>query len=288
MHSPIMKLLGMIAISYLTVETGAACSCRGQSVQEAFSSSEIVFEGEIASIDGPITYGWPAGKVKFKVSKSLWKGDVPSDLEMPAVAQSSACLGFDSRQLKAGNQLLVYAWPISWTPTGERGYFTGACARTGLLKDAKDDVTALSNIVRQRESVRAFLQKFDSDLKDRFVSVFADLNDDGTPEAIVYLTSNDWCGSGGCTMLILARDADTWRLLTKVAVTRPPIRVLARRSNGWRSLVVWVQGGGVQPGYEAELRFDGKTYPTNPSTSPNRRSYGIAEVETLIPSSVGW
>ncbi|HKE23201.1 MAG TPA: hypothetical protein VKB88_12625 [Bryobacteraceae bacterium] len=36
-----------------------------------------------------------------------------------------------------------------------------------------------------------FFQTFDGDLKDRFVAALADLNGDGRPEAIVYLTSND-------------------------------------------------------------------------------------------------
>ena len=68
--------------------------------------------------------------------------------------------------------------------------------------------------------------------------------------------------------LVLVRNDLSYKVLTKVSITRPPIRVLAKSSNGWRSLGVWVQGGGIQPGYEAELEFDGKTYPSNPSTPP--------------------
>jgi hypothetical protein len=66
------------------------------------------------------------------------------------------------------------------------------------------------------QSLKAFLQRYDTDLKDRFVAGFSDLNGDGKPEAIVYLTSNGWCGSGGCTTLVLIRDADSWRLLSKI------------------------------------------------------------------------
>ena len=134
-----------------------------------------------------------------------------------------------------------------------------------------------------RQSLRRFLQTFDNELNDRFVAALTDLNDDGTAEAIVHLTSNHWCGSGGCTTLILARDADSWKLLTRITITRPPIRVLKRRSNGWHSIGLWVQGGGIQPGYEAELRFDGKTYPPNPSMPPAEPVVGKAEGETVIP-----
>ena len=36
-----------------------------------------------------------------------------------------------------------------------------------------------------------------------YSAVLVDLKDDGTKEAIVYFSSNGWCGTGGCTMLIL-------------------------------------------------------------------------------------
>jgi hypothetical protein len=48
-----------------------------------------------------------------------------------------------------------------------------------------------------------------------------------------------------------------------------------------------LQGGGIQPGYEAELRFDGKTYPENPSTPPAMHSPENARGEILIASTEG-
>ena len=134
-------------------------------------------------------------------------------------------------------------------------------------------------------SVRRFLQSFDSDLKDRFVVGFADLNSDGKPEAFVYLTSNDWCGSGGCTTLVLVREAESWRLLSEITITRLPIRMLGTKSHGWRDITVWVQGGGIQPGYETVLQFDGETYPGNPSMPPAKPLAGKTEGEIVIPSA---
>jgi hypothetical protein len=135
-----------------------------------------------------------------------------------------------------------------------------------------------------RGSVETFLKSFDRDLKGRFIVGFADLNDDGKPEAIVHLTSSYRCGSGGCTTLILVRQGDSWRILTEVSVTRAPILVVVTKSHGWRSIGVWVQGGGIQTGYEAELRFDGKTYPENPSMAPAGRLAGASQGEVVIPS----
>jgi hypothetical protein len=45
-----------------------------------------------------------------------------------------------------------------------------------------------------------------------------------------------------------------------------------------------VGGGGILPGYVAELRFDGKTYPSNPSIPPARRTDGKKTGEVVVPS----
>jgi hypothetical protein len=134
------------------------------------------------------------------------------------------------------------------------------------------------------ESLKKFLRTLDNDRTARYVFAFRDLNGDGTPEAIVYLISKKWCGSGGCTTLILAPNGNAWRIVAKILVTWPPIYVLSDVSKGWRSIGVWAQGGGVQPGYEAELRFNGKTYPVSPFVSPARRLEGKPVGEAVIPS----
>lgn len=136
-----------------------------------------------------------------------------------------------------------------------------------------------------QESLRRFLQNRYDDRAMRYIAGFCDLDGDGTPEAIVYLISQNWCGSGGCSTLILSQRAGAWTVITKVSITRPPIRLLKTTSKGWRDLGVWVQGGGIQPGYEALLRFDGSTYPKNPSTPPARPLGGNVAGQVIIPSS---
>ena len=146
------------------------------------------------------------------------------------------------------------------------------------------------------ESLKRFLQNWDTgttpkteknDRTTRYVAAFRDLNSDGTPEAIVYFIGKDWCGSGGCPTLILTRDAGSWRIVTKITITRPPIRVLTNTAHGWRSIGVWVRGAGIQQGYEAELCFNGKSYPRNPSVPPARRLEGKPAGEVVIASERG-
>jgi hypothetical protein len=141
-------------------------------------------------------------------------------------------------------------------------------------------------------SIKRFLRHLDDSRSARFVVAFADhLRDNSStdPIAIVYLVGENWCGSGGCHTLILAPQGTSWRVVTKISITQPPIMMLRSKSHGWHDVGVWVQGGGIQPGYEAELRFDGKTYPSDPSTPPAirlKRPRGevvISSTENAVP-----
>lgn len=132
------------------------------------------------------------------------------------------------------------------------------------------------------ESIRKLFKARDNDKSTQYLAVFRDLNDDGVPEALVYLMGPQRCGSGGCNLYILQKRAGSWKIVTSLTITNPPIRVLDRKLNGWHSLGVWVQGGGIQPGYEAELRFNGKSYPRNPSVPPARRAAKNLAGEVVI------
>lgn len=138
----------------------------------------------------------------------------------------------------------------------------------------------------QGKSLRQFLQDrtWNKESESNYAAAVRDLNADGTPEAIVYLMGNEWCGSGGCTLLILSRDRNSWKIISQVPVTNLPIRVLKKKSKGWNSIAVWVQGGGIRRGYEAELSFDGNSYPENPTTPPARKAKKKSPGDVVIPS----
>lgn len=163
----------------------------------------------------------------------------------------------------------------------------GSCAPTSTIsapQQAAQPSTA-------EDSLKGFLQgyvkeaRLDDDKTARFYFAILDLNGDGRAEALVYLVGRWWCGSGGCPLLVLAADRGSYTVVTRILITRPPIRVLSTTSNGWRDIAVWVQGGGIQHGYEAELRFDGKTYPISPANPPARRLTRKVPGETVISSS---
>jgi hypothetical protein len=68
--------------------------------------------------------------------------------------------------------------------------------------------------------------------------------------------------------------------------TWPPIRVLNTKTNGWHDLAVRVQGGGVVHAYEAELPFNGKSYPISPSMPAARPPTTEIAGEVIVPTSV--
>jgi|SRR5450432_419246 len=149
--------------------------------------------------------------------------------------------------------------------------------------------SAVSMNPQQEEALKGFLRVYVGNSKinqtTQYSAAFADLSGDGVPEAIIYLTSGVWCGSGGCTMLILGQQGSAYTVVTKATVTRLPIRVLTTKSNGWFDLGVRVQGGGIFVPYEAALSFDGKTYPANPSAPPARKLKEKIGGQVLISAS---
>ncbi len=97
-----------------------------------------------------------------------------------------------------------------------------------------------------------------------------DLNDDNAPDAVVLITDAHYCGSGGCSMLVLRGGKDSFEIVSSTSISRKPIWVLGESRNGWKSLSVFVSGGGIKAG-NAILRFNGKRYPGNPSLQPTAK-----------------
>jgi hypothetical protein len=129
------------------------------------------------------------------------------------------------------------------------------------------------------QAVRAALE---GDYEAHYFDAAADLNGDGTPEAIAYVAGPMVCGTGGCPVLVFAPAADGYRLVSRISVVQPPVRLAPRSSQGWRNLVVGVGGGGMAAG-NAELKFDGTSYPTNPTVPPAEAVADLAGSEVLIP-----
>ena len=128
-----------------------------------------------------------------------------------------------------------------------------------FVRQSTDEQTAqnIKNFLTQDylKDELSFLQP--ADRKFQFYKI--DLNDDGNEEIFVRFSSPYFCGSGGCTFLLLDKYGE---IITKFTVTRAPIFVEPSKVNGWSLLLV------KDDGVFKELTFNEGSYPSNPSMLP--------------------
>ncbi len=126
----------------------------------------------------------------------------------------------------------------------------------------------------RNEELHAFLQeRFAEDRTNypgtRYVAGWADLDGDGRPEALVYMMSGNYCGSGGCELFIYTPEQGSFYQHGSMSVTQLPIRALNSRSHGWRDLSVAVAGGGT-PARTVLMQHNENSYGDNPTVDPAR------------------
>lgn len=117
------------------------------------------------------------------------------------------------------------------------------------------------------ESVINFLKtdkNYASSESRNFIYNAVDLNDDGKDEYLVGLMGMDWCGSGGCTMLVLTNN---FKLNTRMTVVEYPVYVGApggsEVTKGYSNIYIENRDGTV-----SKMAWNGAKYPTNPSVAP--------------------
>ena len=99
-----------------------------------------------------------------------------------------------------------------------------------------------------------------------------DLNNDGGNEVFVNLMTSYFCGSGGCTILLLNNQL---KPITKFTVIRTPLFAEQTLKNGWRILLTKSEGE------LKEMIYNDGTYPSNPSViekAPYDAPSGHAEI----------
>lgn len=120
-------------------------------------------------------------------------------------------------------------------------------------------LTACANTPAREQSLSVAVGHFAEQTSPQYKHAFVDLNNDGVSDAIVLLQGMGWCGSGGCTMLILRGGDAGYAVVSRSTVTKEPVRVAQSVSHGWRDIIVHSDGA------EKLMRFAGNGYPLNPS-----------------------
>ncbi|MEC3884265.1 hypothetical protein VKA52_11050 [Halobacillus sp. HZG1] len=108
-----------------------------------------------------------------------------------------------------------------------------------------------------------------------------DLNNDGNKEVFVFLVGSFVCGTGGCSAVIFKEMEGEYQVLSRFSLVRNPVIVSNTTTNGYRDLIMYVAGGGIED-FFAHIKFDGQTYPLNPSVQPIVASGTKVEGEAIV------
>lgn len=175
--------------------------------------------------------------------------------------------------------------PASEAPTAQANASTPEASAAPATTPAPEPT-------REEDIRRYLLQTYPDAAPMRYALAWHDLDGDGAEEALIYLVTSYYCGSGGCPTLVLTPAGPVWREVGNISVSRTPVSVLDSKTNGWKDITVDISGGGAGSGI-ALLKFDGKAYPRNPTVPPAtpakaRGTVVIAEepemMELAVPS----
>ena len=130
------------------------------------------------------------------------------------------------------------------------------------ISTVKTDVAKQTDALRHvqlKQAVHAYTQD-----QPLFDVAFDDLNQDGLDDAIVLLKGLDWCGSGGCTLLVFqGLSNQQFDVVSKTTLVDTPVYSTTYKHHGWKSLLINSRKHG-----QVMLQFDGQIYPLNPSLLP--------------------
>jgi len=121
----------------------------------------------------------------------------------------------------------------------------------------------------------------EGDFDAHYFDAAVDLDGDGQQEILAYVAGPMVCGTGGCPLFVFRQGPDAYELVARMSVVQVPVRVSSQSTHGWRDLVVAVAGGGAPAG-DVVLKFDGKTYPANPTVPPAEPAASLEGTEIVI------
>jgi hypothetical protein len=154
--------------------------------------------------------------------------------------------------------------------------------RTMIANSAAPTPTASSPM--ETPLARKAIEKLFEGNHVTYDAAFVDLDGDGKQDIVAYASGPEYCGSGGCSMGVLRATGKGYDTIGRATVTQLPIRLLPSRSHGLHDLGVAVSGGGASE-HAVRLRFDGRRYPSNPTTLPETATTSDDAGSVLIPSA---
>jgi hypothetical protein len=95
-------------------------------------------------------------------------------------------------------------------------------------------------------------------------SYLVDLNNDKHADLLLRPVGSMMCGTGGCPLYVFKNTGNGFDLVSVISITKS-VSLAKTYTNGWRDIVIGYSGGGGPSGL-SKMTFNGKSYPSNPTT----------------------
>lgn len=135
--------------------------------------------------------------------------------------------------------------------------------RVGFIFPERKRDPALEKVLRAAELCSGEGQYNDA----YYLYNYVDLNGDGKPERVVFMSGDAVGGTGGSPLLVVQNIGKRLKIVSKSILIHKPIIVSDRSTMGWKDLVVYSCGGGAIPRY-VTLKWNGHQYSDNTNTPP--------------------
>jgi hypothetical protein len=117
-----------------------------------------------------------------------------------------------------------------------------------------------------------------ADIPRKFIYDKVDLNGDGESEYLIGLMGPDFCGTGGCTMLVLNNE---FKAIAKMTLVEYPVYIGSdlpeEKTNGYHNIYLRTRKVGF-----VKIEWNGKTYPSNPSMQPKISETNVIDKKKLL------
>ena len=135
------------------------------------------------------------------------------------------------------------------------------------------------------QAVRELLKDMKAPAFSQFEFSRHDLDNDGRRDALVLLKNpyGYWCGTNGCTVLVLKAHNNGFTLVNAVQPVRPPLYVSDTETQGWKDLIVRISGRMHQETRNVALHYDGRQYDDNPTVLPATSEAEKIPSTTIFP-----
>lgn len=139
-----------------------------------------------------------------------------------------------------------------------------------------------------RDAVRSYAEPFDESFGETtYRTEWVDLNGDDRDDALVFLEGAAWCGSSGCTLLVMvgtapedAAEVGAFAPAAEISLMHAPVYVSTTTTEGWHDLIV-EDGQGTW----RRLRFDGETYPFSPAGGDSETAPPVDGLVAFAPAA---